>query len=421
MKNEIMEGIKKKYETDDMHLLVPSVYVDSPNPFYSLSAVSVTVDRTFAHHEIYKVGSEKRGREFVDLYALAKPALERMAAAAGISIVAPSSYTRMLDEDRVIGHVEAALLTPDGSPRLMANEKVIDMKVARKMMYTQKKGALKYGLAGSEAFNVSKLYAGKWKEVQSKQTQKTQNRFFIDKKDEEAYLTSAVDTAMLQLWKDAPQKAWTGAWLRVIRSALNLRPTYTLDELNKPFVVIRLNFKPDYSNPTVRQMALEQGFRSMGMLFQQNQPPIQMPASGYSEVPPASNQAAEAPKQQTAEMPTPAKSEPVSEKPEVLHCAACGKAIHGKDEASVKNYAERSKKAFGKILCPACAKKEKAAQKPALGPYEFVCTNCGVVFDMSEYAKKYHATREQIEGIFKDTSGGPLCQSCLKKAQNQSA
>ena len=72
---------------------------------------------------------------------------------------------------------------------------------------------------------------------------------------------------MAQLRSSAPQKASTGAILRVIRSLICIKSTYTMEELKKPFAVVRASFSPDYNDPMVKQMMLQKCMQSMGNLF----------------------------------------------------------------------------------------------------------------------------------------------------------
>lgn len=410
--DDMVKSMKQQYQTDEVHLLVPTAYIsglEGSNPFYKISVSRVQVDTDSDHHEIYWVGSNNK----ISFFALAKPALERFAAAAGISIISASSYTRMVDEYTMVGHVEAALLTPDGSPRLMTNEKVIDMRIEKKRIYAGQMESVKKGLTGKTAYSVKDLYKGEWRECKGKDD-KTYNAFFITSEtDQKAYAKAATDLAMLQLWKDVPQKAWTGAWLRVIRSALNMRPTYTLAELKKPFFITRLDFRPDYSNPDVRQMALEQGFRSMGILYAAHAPSLQMPSSSYSEVP-AGNPPA-APKAEPPQN-TP-QSEPDSDKPNSLSavCADCKKEIHGPVER-MQRYMEKTQKTFGKFLCPDCAKKAAVAEqakKAAEQPVAHVCADCGHEIKFRDKDEKFvdDYCRRSVKA-----TGRVLCPVCAEKS-----
>lgn len=90
-----------------------------------------------------------------------------------------------------------------------------------------------------------------------------------------------------RLRANAPQKAATGAILRVIRDLLGIKGTYSIDELKKPFAVARTSFSPDYNDPVIKQMMLQQAMQSVGNLFGNVQPVIQtisIPTSTDDEI-----------------------------------------------------------------------------------------------------------------------------------------
>jgi hypothetical protein len=186
---------------------------------------------------------------------------------------------------------------------------------------------------------------------------------------------------MVQWRKNKLMRAETGAMLRVIRAALGIKAQYTKAELEKPFVVPRIDFAPDYSDPEVRRALIEHGVGSMAALFGQAAPsrvPAALPAgpdSAFERPPIESLPAGETEEQddlpwddddsdgEDATAPEPAPSPNTSEvdadadglpfPPEAAAptCAACGKEVTAK-------VAEYSSKHFGEILCYGCQKKQ---------------------------------------------------------------
>jgi hypothetical protein len=257
-----IKNLRKKLNVDETHLLIPTMFIERVNPFYDFCTIYIQPNLNPNSGEVYKVGSVYENGKDVPTYSLCKPLLERLAAAAGIQMNSINSYYRMPDEYTFVGHVEAAILMPDGVPRLLSNEKVINMKREedRNRLSALKRAA--EGLYGDAARSAQKLYHGEWKE-----NDEGKKRFYIDKNDLQKYIENSVAAAMVQLWKHSPQIALTGAWLRVIRSALGMKGQYTETELKQPFVITRLNFSPDFNDPEIRHMALRQGFRSLGNVF----------------------------------------------------------------------------------------------------------------------------------------------------------
>ena len=252
--NEQLEKIKKDTGADEVHLLIPTVSIEQINPYYQLEKATIKADIGPNSSDIFQVGSKNIDGKWEKQYSLCKPFLEKLAAAAGISMNPMSSTVSMTSSTTFEGHVDGAIVGSDGIPRLISNCKIIDMKLEEKKCRNEKLKKIQNGFIRSDAEKVAKIYKGEWKDVEY--NGKTVKTFFIAQSDVNKYVNDAVDAALTQLWKDAPQKAFTGAWLRLIRSALGMKGTYTQSELKKPFVVTRLNFKPDFTDPAVKKMAL---------------------------------------------------------------------------------------------------------------------------------------------------------------------
>jgi hypothetical protein len=71
---------------------------------------------------------------------------------------------------------------------------------------------------------------------------------------------------LAQLRKNIEQQVLTKAKLRVLRSLLGLKSSYKLDELKKPFVVLKMSFNLDTLDPEVRkQLDTIQAAKQMGI------------------------------------------------------------------------------------------------------------------------------------------------------------
>lgn len=81
------------------------------------------------------------------------------------------------------------------------------------------------------------------------------------------YVEKNLKRDMLQKRKFRLQLAQTGAMDRVIRKILGLKGTYKRAELEKPFVVPKIAFHPDISDPKVRETLLRQGMEGTDILF----------------------------------------------------------------------------------------------------------------------------------------------------------
>jgi len=97
-----------------------------------------------------------------------------------------------------------------------------------------------------------------------KQGQKTDEQF---KNEKLAYINSCVRRDLLQKRKHKLKLCETGAMNRVVRFLLGLKQAYTVQELQKPFVMVRIVFQPDYNDEKVRQIMLEKGLSAQAAVY----------------------------------------------------------------------------------------------------------------------------------------------------------
>lgn len=249
------------------NLAIPFVQMEQINPFYKLSVATLYVDISRNASETYKVGSRSLGNNrWEDLYSLKKPFLQRLATDAGIQFAPGAGDVIKMDENTWKASAYGAIRLPDGSIRTSNNFKVIDLVTEEKKYLLSYEEKAEKGITEERAAkDAASKYSGKW----------DNKVFIIDKQDRERYIKKSLLEAMTQLRANAPQKATTGAILRVIRDLLGIKGIYTIDELKKPFAVVRMSFSPDYNDPVIKQMMLQQALQSVGNLFGNTQPVLQ--------------------------------------------------------------------------------------------------------------------------------------------------
>jgi hypothetical protein len=79
--------------------------------------------------------------------------------------------------------------------------------------------------------------------------------------------------------------------LRVIRGLLAIKSSYSKDELSKPFVVPRIVFSPDLSDPDIRRAMISAGIKSIEAAYGTSQTPafdhktnpIEIPIDDHSD------------------------------------------------------------------------------------------------------------------------------------------
>lgn len=259
------------------NLAIPFMETQQINPFYKSTLSTRYVDTNEKSLEIFKIGSRKVGNKWENLYSLSKPFLNKLATDAGIQFGAGTGDVYKIDENTQKASAFGAIRLPDGCVRTSNNFKVIDLATEEKkyrLAYIEKaeKGILDYKAATSAA----EKYKGKWIDTGQKNEDGYEVKLYlISEQDREKYIENSLLNAMTQLRADAPQKAATGAMLRVIRDLLGIKGTYTMEELKKPFAIARMAFSPDYNDPIIKQMLLQQAIQSVGNLFGNVQPVVQ--------------------------------------------------------------------------------------------------------------------------------------------------
>ncbi len=260
-----LAGIQSKYQ--NCNLLIPSATSVQINPFYKCTVMEVTADTSRNSGDIFNVGKVKTGE---DVYALAKPLLMKLAAAAGIQF--HPQYTTVFRENTntYVGRAYGAVRLPDGTYKTHTDTKRIclDDEEARFRLEFMDKSIM--GIRDWKAAKAAaEMFKGEWKEDPEKldKWNKPERYYVIDDCDREKYIERSLLVNMTLLRKTASEKAQTGAILRVIRALLGIKGTYSLAELQKPFAVPAVNFSPDYSDASVRHAMLQQGLISMGNIF----------------------------------------------------------------------------------------------------------------------------------------------------------
>lgn len=262
-----------EYDRARYNVLLPTPALAAQiDRWHALRVSEVAIDPRPESGDIYKVGSRKEGTRWVDVLALAKPALMRIASTAGIVWHWRESGPTRIDRDYVLYKAVGAVRLPDGSWQPLMAMKEIDLEVIAEELeetWTEKADALvtRGGLARDEQAR----YKFEWRKVEytdrdTNQTE-TRNVCFLLPEDAERYIADHVRSALIQWRKNKVARAETGAMLRVIRAALGLRAAYTAEELRRPFVVPRIDFTPDYEDPEVRRALMQRGGAAVSEAF----------------------------------------------------------------------------------------------------------------------------------------------------------
>jgi hypothetical protein len=182
-------------------------------------------------------------------YAVTRQGLSKLAVAA--AIIWSANDTRRTDNrssrDYVSFQAVGGLKKPDGTYAFMKAEYDLDMLVVEEeLVAIHAAAAKKYNKEGRAAAD---------------------------------YIESSVKRDLIQKRKNKLKLCESGAKDRVIRELLGIRATYTLEQIQKPFVILRIIVRPDYSDKDVKQAMLAAAVASMHGIYGAA-PPAQI---GYDE------------------------------------------------------------------------------------------------------------------------------------------
>lgn len=85
--------------------------------------------------------------------------------------------------------------------------------------------------------------------------------------EKDAYVESSTNTELIRLRRYKMGRCETGAMLRALRGLLTLKNSYTKSELDKPFVIARLAFQPDYNDPEIRKQFISAATQAIHGVF----------------------------------------------------------------------------------------------------------------------------------------------------------
>ncbi len=270
MKNNSLAEIQEKYQ--DCNILLPVSSEVQLNPFYKYTVMEVAADLSDNSGDIFKVGSIKVGNQngkdiYADVFSPAKPLLMKLAAAAGIQFDPQNTYGAYISKNCYRAKAYGAMRMPDGTGKTHVDEKVINLDDEEDRFRLEFMDKSIQGITEKKAAEeAAKLFKGEWIDAVDKWN-KACKAYKIADSDRQSYIDRSVMVNMTLLRKTFAEKAMTGAILRVIRALIGLKGTYTVAELKKPFVVPRVTFSPDYTDPMVRKAMLDQGLNSVSNMF----------------------------------------------------------------------------------------------------------------------------------------------------------
>ena len=169
--------------------------------------------------------------------------------------------------------------------------------------------------------------------------------------------------------------AETKAYMRCLRAALGLAQGYTLQELQKPFVIAHI--VPNLDAPEMRNALISNSLRDMGLLFETTSAQPQIAQQAQQQQPLAlSDGAMQMAAEDAADTGEPYREDeypdyesdalpwedvPAPEPPQGIVCEGCGRQITEAKGTSGQKWTPEairdfSTRRFGRCLCPDCQK-----------------------------------------------------------------
>jgi hypothetical protein len=240
--NELM--LARDYPADKYNLLGSTSVMMVAIPSIKTPVIQAIVLKPKTEYELFKEGyTDRKGVVHPDEYIILNKGLERIAQNAGISevkkkVMIPTSCQKCVSINQGLGKI-----VPCGS----CGNKDVAYEVT--IAVPQLTGQILY-YTGTREINVENELA----KFNSKDTQKNE-------KNKREFLSHVSEVCA------------TKAKLRAVRAALQIKHTYTLEELKKPFVVAYLI--PNLDDADVKQAAIANMFNSTEALFGRGKAPQQ--------------------------------------------------------------------------------------------------------------------------------------------------
>jgi hypothetical protein len=231
----------QQWKAAGWHVLTPAIRVTSFAVGYGVNASLVELDSTI----------DDRGRG-LDVYfdkntlkdderGLSKIGLGKIASCAGVNWMPPPNSGRRdgyIHQNLWVYQIMGTYLSFDGSPQTIHGEKEIDYR--------------------DGSAQIGGWTPRDWQAVLDRSKTDKNVKFNIN-----GWSESRVRTARM----NGAERAETGAMERAIRMGFGIKHAYTIKELQKPFVALRVVAIPDMTDPGVRRRVLDRQLDGAAALF----------------------------------------------------------------------------------------------------------------------------------------------------------
>lgn len=255
----------QKYKEDGANLLMPSThYVEGLSRFHAVVVDAVRLDPDPDNGDVYDPkddgkflrAAKKDGGALnpVKKVRLTKQGLNKLTNTAGI-IWSPTQSHPITDRSNpryVAYRAVGGIRKPDGQPLFYASTYDLDLELEEEKLRDKYETQADKTIPNTDP---PKLWRG--------------DRSVAD------YVEYCVKRDMFQKRTNALKLCESGAKNRVIREVLGLKNAYTIAELQKPFVMARIVFQPDYNDKEVRNRLLDAHIAAMTGIYGGTMAPAQ--------------------------------------------------------------------------------------------------------------------------------------------------
>jgi len=232
----------EKYKQAGANLLMPSTHIAGLSEFHQpvIETVQLSTDPNngdvYAHDDA-QGGPNKKWRP-------TKQALMKLSVCAGV-IWSPTESKRIdngADRNYIAYKAVGGIKKADGQPVFFSAEYDLDFEVVAEELKTNY-------------------------EMKAKYLKKDNGQRQATDKEKVEYVDYCVNRDLLQKRKNKLKLCEAGAMNRVLRMLLGLKQTYTTKELEQPFVMARIVFRPDFTDAAVKKQFVDASIKAMTGIY----------------------------------------------------------------------------------------------------------------------------------------------------------
>lgn len=277
----------EKAKKEGANMLLPTTRIGGVSAFHAPVVDYVKLSPDIADGDVYKHDENK--------FIITKQGLMKLSVCAGIiwNMAETKRVDNRGDRNYVAFQAVGGIRKLDGEPVFFKSEYDLDFEVLEEELTRQ--------------------FEMKAKNMRGKTDE-----------DKRQYVDYCVKRDLLFKRRHKVKLAESGALLRVIRSLLGLKSTYSRKELEKPFVLLRITFKPDFNDPEIRKAMIQKSIESITGIYggghdANDELPLSLTSSPPIEIPHDDNPDAidVKPESNIEEQPEPLKEKP--EEPKQTH------------------------------------------------------------------------------------------------------